>query len=167
MKKYFLFTILLLVAIFFTKNVNAQVYSDFTLPDLDNNDVTLSSYLDKGPVMISFWATWCGPCKEELKKMQPIYEQYKDKGFTYLAVSCDNQKSISKVKSFITSNNYTFPVVLDFEKKVFEAYGGREDDMPYFVIVSKDKQILYSHLGYKTGDEQTIEEEIKSALKLK
>ena len=99
--------------------------------------------------------------------MQPIYEQYKDKGFTYLAVSCDNQKSISKVKSFITSNNYTFPVVLDFEKKVFEAYGGREDDLPYFVIVSKDKQILYSHLGYKTGDEQTIEEEIKSALKLK
>jgi peroxiredoxin len=167
MKKYFMFTILLLVAIFFTKNVNAQVYSDFTLPDLDNNDVTLSSYLDKGPVMISFWATWCGPCKEELKKMQPIYEQYKDKGFTYLAVSCDNQKSISKVKSFITSNNYTFPVVLDFEKKVFEAYGGREDDLPYFVIVSKDKQILYSHLGYKTGDEQTIEEEIKSALKLK
>ena len=162
-----MFTILLLVAIFFTKNVNAQVYSDFTLPDLDNNDVTLSSYLDKGPVMISFWATWCGPCKEELKKMQPIYEQYKDKGFTYLAVSCDNQKSISKVKSFITSNNYTFPVVLDFEKKVFEAYGGREDDPPYFVIVSKDKQILYSHLGYKTGDEQTIEEEIKSALKLK
>ncbi len=162
-----MFTILLLVAIFFTKNVNAQVYSDFTLPDLDNNDVTLSSYLDKGPVMISFWATWCGPCKEELKKMQPIYEQYKDKGFTYLAVSCDNQKSISKVKSFITSNNYTFPVVLDFEKKVFEAYGGREDDLPYFVIVSKDKQILYSHLGYKTGDEQTIEEEIKSALKLK
>jgi len=167
MKKYFMFTILLLVAIFFTKNVNAQVYSDFTLPDLDNNDVTLSSYLDKGPVMISFWATWCGPCKEELKKMQPIYEQYKDKGFTYLAVSCDNQKSISKVKSFITSNNYTFPVVLDFEKKVFEAYGGREDDLPYFVIVSKDKQILYSHLGYKTGDEQTIEEEIKSALNLK
>ena len=162
-----MFTILLLVAIFFTKNVNAQVYSDFTLPDLDNNDVTLSSYLDKGPVMISFWATWCGPCKEELKKMQPIYEQYKDKGFTYLAVSCDNQKSISKVKSFITSNNYTFPVVLDFEKKVFEAYGGREDDLPYFVIVSKDKQILYSHLGYKTGDEQTIEEEIKSALNLK
>ena len=167
MKKYSMFTILLLVAIFFTKNVSAQVYSDFTLPDLDNNDVTLSSYLDKGPVMISFWATWCGPCKEELKKMQPIYEQYKDKGFTYLAVSCDNQKSISKVKSFITSNNYTFPVVLDFEKKVFEAYGGREDDLPYFEIVSKDKQILYSHLGYKTGDEQTIEEEIKSALNLK
>ncbi|HPS64219.1 MAG TPA: TlpA disulfide reductase family protein [Ignavibacteria bacterium] len=166
MKKLILLSLLLLAAIFISKNANAQVYSDFTLPDLDNNDATLSKYLEKGPVMVSFWATWCGPCKEELKRMQPIFEQYKDKGFTYLAVSCDNQKSISKVKSYITSNNYSFPVVLDFEKKVFEAYGGREDDMPYFVIISKDKQILYSHLGFKTGDEKEIEEKIKSALNL-
>lgn len=166
MKKSLLLLSLFLVIILFHSTVNAQVYSDFTLPDLDNNDITLSKYLDKGPVIISFWATWCGPCKEELKRMQPIYEKYKDKGFTYLAINCDNQKSISKVKSYITSNNYTFPVVLDFEKKVFEAYGGREDDMPYYVIISKDKQILSSHLGFKTGDEQEIENEIKSALNL-
>ena len=166
MKKSLLLLSLFLVIILFHSTVNAQVYSDFTLPDLDSNDITLSKYLDKGPVIISFWATWCGPCKEELKRMQPIYEKYKDKGFTYLAINCDNQKSISKVKSYITSNNYTFPVVLDFEKKVFEAYGGREDDMPYYVIISKDKQILSSHLGFKTGDEQEIENEIKSILNL-
>ena len=141
----------------------SQSYYDFTLPDLDGNDLSLGKLLEKGPVMISFWATWCAPCKEEMKKLQPIYEKYKDQGFTYLAVNQDNQKSISKVKSFINANGYTFPVVLDPDKQIFEAYSGI--GMPYSLIVSQNKNIFAKHLGYVTGDENKIEEEIKAVLK--
>lgn len=145
----------------------SQTFSDFTLPDLDNNDVTLSTLIGKGPVMLSFWATWCSPCKEELKKMQTIYEKYKEYGFEYLAINTDNQKSIAKVKSYITSQGYTFKVLLDFEKRVIEAYGGKEDEIPYSVLIGKDKTILNTHLGFKSGDEVKIEEEIKAALGIK
>lgn len=132
--------------------------------DINNNDVSLLDLLDKGPVLISFWAIWCSPCKEEMKKLQTIYEKYKDKGFTYLAINQDNQKSISKVKAFINANNYTFPVILDPDKKIFEAYSGV--GIPYSLLITPDKNIFSKHLGYVTGDEFKMEAEIIEALNL-
>lgn len=152
----FLFLLLIPVKSF------SQYFHDFEKEDLLGNEIKLSKLLEKGPVMISFWATWCAPCKEEMKKMQPIYEKYKDQGFTYLAINQDNQKSISKVKSFINANNYTFPVVLDLDKHIFEDYSGI--GLPYSLIINSDKKIISKHLGYITGDEVKIEQEIKDAL---
>lgn len=139
-----------------------QSFNDFNLPDLEGNDIKLSELLEKGPVMISFWATWCSPCKEEMKKVSPLYDKYKDQGFTYLAVNQDNQKSLAKVKSFITANGYKFPVVLDTDKGVFEAYNGI--GIPYSLLIDQNKNIVAKHLGYVTGDEEIIEKEIKDAL---
>ncbi|MBK6536494.1 MAG: TlpA disulfide reductase family protein [Ignavibacteria bacterium] len=159
MKKVFFFILFLL---FISLKSYSQNYSDFTLQDLEGNDVKLSKLLEKGPVMISFWATWCSPCKEEMKKLFPVYEKYKDRGFTYLAINQDNQKSVSKVKSYINANGYSFPVVLDPDKSVFESYSGV--GIPYSLLISKDKKIISKHLGYVTGDEIKIESEIKNAL---
>jgi thiol-disulfide isomerase/thioredoxin len=143
-------------------NSFSQFYNDFEKEDLAGNEIKLSKLLEKGPVMISFWALWCAPCKEEMKKMQPIYEKYKGQGFSYIAINQDNQKSISKVKSFINSNNYTFPVILDLDKHIFEDYSGI--GLPYSLIIDRNKKIIAKHLGYITGDEVTIEKEIKDAL---
>jgi peroxiredoxin len=159
MKKVFFFILFLL---FISLKSYSQIYNDFTLQDLEGNDVKLSKLLEKGPVMISFWATWCSPCKEEMKKLFPVYEKYKDRGFTYLAINQDNQKSVSKVKSYINANGYSFPVVLDPDKSVFESYSGV--GIPYSLLISKDKKIISKHLGYVTGDEIKIESEIKNAL---
>ncbi len=159
MKKIILIALLTLI---FPLKSFSQYFNDFKKQDLDGNDVNLSKLLEKGPVMISFWALWCAPCKEEMKKMQPIYEKYKDQGFSYIAINQDNQKSISKVKSFINANNYSFTVVLDLDKKIFEDYLGT--GLPYSLIIDKNKQIIAKHLGYITGDEVKIEKEIKDAL---
>ncbi len=159
MKKVFFFILFLL---FISLKSYGQTFNDFTLQDLEGNDVKLSKLLEKGPVMISFWATWCSPCKEEMKKMFPVYEKYKDRGFTYIAINQDNQKSVSKVKSYINANGYSFPVVLDPDKSVFESYSGV--GIPYSLLISKDRKIISKHLGYVTGDEIKIESEIKNAL---
>lgn len=158
--------ILLFVFAFVTIS-KAQMYYEFTLPDLDGNDVSMSNIVEKSNVvMLSFWATWCTPCKEEMKKMADIYEKYKGQGFEYVALNNDNQKSVSKVKSFITAQGYTFPVLMDTDKKVFEGYSGK-DEMPYSVIINKKKEIIAVHTGFKTGDETMIENEIKAALGIK
>jgi peroxiredoxin len=162
-KSAFLFVLLFA----FVSISKAQMYFEFTLPDIDGNDVSMSKILEKSNVvMLSFWATWCTPCKEEMKKMSDIYEKYKDKGFIYVALNNDNQKSASKVKSFVTAQGYTFPVLLDSDKKVFEGYSGK-DEMPYSLLINKKKEIIAVHTGFKTGDEKGIEEEIKAALELK
>ena len=111
---------------------------------------------------MGFWATWCSPCKEEMKHMQEIYDNYKEKGFTYLAVNTDSQKSLSKVKSYISSKGYTFPVVLDTDEKIFEAYLG--DSLPYSLLIGMDKQIIAKHIGFLSGDETKISKEVEGAL---
>ncbi|HEY5535203.1 MAG TPA: TlpA disulfide reductase family protein [Ignavibacteria bacterium] len=165
MKKIFLVVAILFA---FSYTLKAQNYSDFTLSDLSGNDITLSKLLEKGPVMLSFWASWCDPCKEEMRHLKDIYEIYKDKGFTYLAINEDDQKSIAKVKSFIESKDYKFTVVMDTENKVYEAYwGNTELTLPFSLLISKDKQILAKHSNFLAGDEVKIEEEIKEALGIK
>ena len=145
----------------------SQIYTDFTIDDINGNEIKLSSFVDKGPVMLGFWRSWCASCKEEQRNMQIIYEKYKQKGFSYIGVNIDNQKSVSKVNSFVSAMGFTFPVILDTDKKIFEMYGGSEDAVPYYLIIGKDKKILHTYLGYKTGDEKMIENEINEALGLK
>lgn len=161
MKKLLIIAVLILSL---TGVANAQMYSDFTLPDLEGNDVTFSKLFEKSDViLIGFWASWCAPCKEEMRKIDDIYKKYKDNGFNYLALNIDNQKSVAKVKSYVSSQNFAFTVLMDTEKRVFEAYGGK-DEMPYSLLINKNKEILAVHIGFKTGDEIKIEEEIKTAL---
>lgn len=161
-----LILIFILFILFFSHSYS-QIYTDFTAEDLDGNTIKLGSLLEKGPVMLNFFRSWCPSCKEGQKKLQLIYEAYKNKGFSYLGINIDNQKTVSKVKSYVDAMGFTFPVILDTDKKIFEMYGGSEDAVPYYLIIGKDKNILHTHLGYKTGDEKMIEEEIKDALEIK
>jgi len=160
---------LLIVICFFiyTAEIFSQSYTDFTAEDINGDDIQLSTFLEEGPVMLAFWRSWCSSCKEEQRNLQIIYEKYKDKGFTYIGVNIDNQKSVSKVKSYVTTMGFTFIVILDTDKKIFEMYGGSEDAVPYYLIIGKDKNILHTHLGYLPGDEKMIEDEVKEALGIK
>ena len=163
MKKIIIFVVLIFVQ---STILFSQSYIDFETEDINGNEIKLSSYVDKGPVMIGFWRSWCPSCKEEQKNMQILFEKYKDKGFSYIGVNIDNQKSVSKVKSYVSAMEFTFPVILDTDKKIFEMYGGSEDAVPYYLMIGKDKKIFSTHLGYKTGDEKMIEEEVNEALEI-
>jgi len=154
--------ILFALLIFTFKNSFAQSY-DFELPDLDGNNVKLSTLLQKGPVLISFWALWCVPCKEEMRVMSGIYNKYKDSGFVYIAMNQDDPKSSSKVRSYIESKNYKFTVLMDADKHIFDNFGGQE--LPFGVLLNKKGEIVKSYLGYIEGDESKLESDIESVLK--
>lgn len=156
--------IVILLQFLFSTFSFAQFYTDFKKEDINGSDIKLSTFLEKGPVMLGFWRVWCPMCKEEQRNMQVLFEKYKGKGFTYIAINIDNQKSVSKVKSFVSSMGYTFPVILDTDKEIFQLYSGSEDAVPYYLIIGRNKSVLNVHLGYKIGDEKMIEEEIIKAL---
>jgi len=95
--------------------------------------------------------------------MKTLYERYKSYDFTYIAVNVDNQKSVSKVKSYVYTNKFTFPVILDTDEKIFESYSGTA--IPYYLFINKDKEVTNSTIGYNIGDEKMIEDEIRLMLR--
>ena len=91
MKKLMLLPMFLLIVMnIFAQSQEEQTgrsAPEFKLESLDGNYISLKDELGDGPVLISFWATWCKPCVEEMSKYKDIYEDYKDKGFKILAIS--------------------------------------------------------------------------------
>lgn len=137
------------------EEISGKQAPNFKLVTLDGKYVELSKEIGNGPILLSFWATWCKPCLEEMGEFDKIYEQYKDKGFKLIAISTDTEKSVAKVKPYIKSKNYQFPVLLDTNGDVARKYYAQQ--MPYTVIIDKNGNIVYSHLGYMKGDEKKVE----------
>jgi cytochrome c biogenesis protein CcmG/thiol:disulfide interchange protein DsbE len=131
---------------------------DFTAEDLDGNNVTLSKILESGPVVISFWATWCKPCVRELPHLQEIYDKYKDRGFSVLAISVDSPRSLSKVKSFVKGHNYTVNVLLDPNKDISRQFNAHL--FPYTFVINTNSEIVYKNYGYRPGDEKKVERQL-------
>lgn len=159
MKKLSLLTLILFFA--FSPKIFSQT-SDFDLQDTDGNSVKLSSLRAKGPVMVQFWATWCVPCKEEMKALNELWTKYKDSGFVYVAVSIDDIKSTAKVKPFIEAKGYKFPVVFDTDQNVFNSYGGQNP--PFSVFLNKKGEVIKTYTGYLSGDDSKLDDDIKNAL---
>lgn len=151
-----------LCALFFTAtaNVSAQNLSTLnTLLATPGGDQTSVAKLGEGKVtIVSFWATWCKPCKEEMKAMQPLFDRLKEKGVQYVAVSIDNTKTMAKVGPYITSKGYTFPVLLDPNSDLFRAVNGTE--VPFTLVYNADGTLHAKHDGYFDGDEARLETEI-------
>jgi peroxiredoxin len=143
----------------------ADKATDFSLRDINGQEVTLSQYQGKVVVM-QFWATWCGPCKVEMPHLQKIYTDLKDKGFVVLSVSSDDARTASQVKPFISKMKYSFPVLLDKESTVVGAYNPSKT-LPYLVIIDKNGDVVQRHSGYNPGDEVHVREEVEAALGVK
>lgn len=136
--------------------------SGFTLMSIENQKVSLSDYEDQ-VVLMSFWATWCGPCKEEMPHLQELYTKHKAEGFTVLSVSTDDARSASRVKPFIKKNQYDFPVLLDRESKVISQYNPAKT-LPYTVIINKG-EVVETMAGFNPGDDKKIAALIEGLLK--
>jgi peroxiredoxin len=149
-------TLLLLVPIVFAfaDESAAANAPGFTLEDVDGNIVNLDSLLSKGPVLMSFWALWCKMCIKELDALRPYAAEFDSLNVTLLAISQDKTRSVPKVKPFATSHKWTYQVVLDPENMMRELYNVQA--MPTFFIIDQNKQITFTHQGYKPGDEEVI-----------
>jgi peroxiredoxin len=137
---------------------------DFTLEDMNGDLFTLADQLGEGIILLDFWATWCTPCKHELPYLQELHEKYSEEGFMLITISEDSPKSQSKVRPYVRSKRYTFPVLLDPNSEVLRLFQG--STLPYRVIIDEDGNIVETHQGYNPGDEVILEEKVRELLKL-
>ena len=132
---------------------------DFVLKDLEGKNYRLSENIGEGPIVISFWATWCVPCIEELKQMKRIYKKYSDMGVQFLAISIDDPKTVGRVNSFVKSHKYPYTVLLDTNNEIITLYQSKVP--PYTVIIDNDGNVIYTHVGYRMGDEKMVDRELE------
>ena len=112
----------------------------------------------KGKVIfLNFWATWCGPCKEEMPSMEELYQQFKSKDFIFLTISVDYEKK-EIVKEFIEKHRYTFPVLLDPECATLDIF--QVKGIPTTFLIDK-KGIM---IGKATGPRNWKKPEVISIL---
>ncbi|MBC8312605.1 MAG: TlpA family protein disulfide reductase [Candidatus Marinimicrobia bacterium] len=134
------------------------------LKDLNNKRLDLSSLYADGPVAINAWNMSCEPCKKEMKYLNDFHIKYEDQGFKFISVNIDSPRSMSKVKSYIKSMKWNFPVLSDPRAEFFRKTGGKV--MPYLLLVNKDGSIFKRHVGFNPGDEVVLEAEIVEMIAL-
>ncbi|HKQ57017.1 MAG TPA: TlpA disulfide reductase family protein [Candidatus Eisenbacteria bacterium] len=135
---------------------------NFELKDIDGNTFKLSDHLGKGPIVIDFWATWCKPCLRAMPHLEALRKKYESQQLLMVAISVDESRTSSKVKSYVKTHGYGFTVPLDPNQDVFRKLGGRA--MPHQVIVAPDGSRIAVHTGYRDGDERELERHITEAL---
>ena len=131
----------------------------FTLQSLDGRTVTLGQY--KGDVvMINFWASWCGPCRQEMPLLDDIYKQYKDMGFVLLGVNVE--PDASGANGWLKKTPVSYPILTDPKSSVSQLY--QVQAMPTTVIIDRQGVVRYVHNGYLPGDENQYMNSIRSLI---
>lgn len=141
-------------------NLTGQIAPDFALRSSDGTNLRLSEFRGE-VVMINFWATWCGPCRQEMPLLDELYGRYQKVGFQLLGVNLDDdQRRAEKMAQKLGVN---FPVLFDESKDVSRMY--EVNAMPVTVLIDRSGVVRYTHYGYRSGYEENYLDEIRELLK--
>ncbi len=154
-------TAALAALLFWTTPAGAATAPDFNLWDTKGKRANLKALLEKGPVLLDFWATYCKPCLKAMPKLEEIHNKYKDQGLTVLGVNEDGPRSQTKVKPFLRARKITF-------RSVFDPDGGlmrrmQVGSLPVTFLIAQDGKIVLRQVGYHP-DVSPLTEAVESLL---
>ncbi len=152
--------ILLIVLLGIQQN-NTKV-ANFSLKDFDGVYHNLNDELQKGPVILDFWATWCKPCLKSMPMLDSLYKKYKKSHLQVFGICVDTKRSISKAKSIWYSKKLSYIPLWDWSGEVMKKYGIKS--IPTFIIIDSDGHIVFRRKGYKKKEQKVIEDTLKAVL---
>ena len=143
--------------------LNAQNKSDLpniTLKNLDGQSVNISEINNGGkPFVMTFWATWCGPCVKEHNALTEVYDDWvEETGVKIISVSIDDARSTAKIKPFVDGKGWPFEILLDVNKDLARAMN--VSNPPHTFLFDGSGKIVWQHTGYLDGGEEDLYEEI-------
>lgn len=136
--------------------------ADFSLRSLSGERISLAEQRGK-VVILSFWATWCAPCKQELPVLQKFLDKYGDDGLTVLAINIDDPKTVAEARRFVKNRKLTMPVLLDADSKVLAKFNPRVA-LPFVQLIDREGRRVTNHTGFTSGAEKKLEKEILDLL---
>ena len=116
---------------------------DFSLKDLTGKKVEIKQYKGK-IIFLNFWATWCGPCKEEMPSLEVLHRQFKGENFVLLTISVDYE-GLKPVREFLNKQRYTFPVLLDPNGEILDLFEVK--GIPTTFIIDKKGRVIGRAIG--------------------
>lgn len=131
---------------------------DRSVQTLTGERVSIQSHADNGKITVmSFWATWCSPCKRELDAISEVYEDWQENyNVELVAISVDNIRSMAKVGPMVAEKGWPFQIYLDPNQELQQDMNFRA--VPQTYVINGEGQIVYEHAGYVPGDEFELEE---------
>ena len=144
--------------------VNAETLSgkakNFTLKSRSGKNIKLSEFRGQ-VVLLNFWASWCGPCRQEMPLLEKIYKKYKPLGFTILGVNVEENSAAAK--KLLRNVKVSFPVLFDTKNITSNLY--KVSAMPTTVIIDRNGNKRFLHKGYKPGYENDYKKQVKQLLR--
>jgi len=143
------------------KVIGEKTLPSVVLNDMNGKQVNVADYGKSGKVtVLSFWATWCVPCKKELTNVADLYEEWAKKyNMQMVAISIDDSRSSTKVKPTVEGQRWEYEVLLDVNQDLKRQMNIQS--VPFTVLVDSKGKIVYTHSGYVDGDEYILEEELQ------
>ena len=151
----------------FTLTAQDKALPDVTVKTLEGKTVNMQEFGQSGKIIvISFWATWCAPCKNELDIIADVYSDWQDDyDMELVAVSIDTKRSVGKIPALVASKGWEYIVLSGDHTELQNAFGFQT--IPQTFLVNQEGKIIYHHNGYVPGDEYELENKIKALAKKK
>ncbi len=160
-----LFALSLLILLSTNALAQNEGVPNVSLKNLKGEAVNIRELASNGKItVVSFWATWCSPCKKELTNYAELYDVWQEKyGVQVLAISIDDARNTAKVKAYVNGVNWPFEVLLDPNEDMKRSMNFQT--VPFSMLVDQSGNIVYRHNSYVEGDEFIMEEKIAALLK--
>ena len=132
----------------------------FSLKDAKGQDLSLESFRGK-LVMLNFWATWCGPCRQEMPSLEALYQKYKDRDFVVLGLSLD-EEGWQPVEAFLKIIPVNFPILLDKDMRISELYETYR--VPETYLIDPEGMVVAKFVGPQDYNQEVFFKKIERIL---
>lgn len=143
--------------------VDGKLFPNAKLKTLGGQTISLNDSFSKNKLtIVSFWATWCSPCKKELDALKEFYPEWRKMGIELVAVTIDDAQALNKVKPIVSQKGWDYTILSDVNKDMLRLLNFQS--IPQTFVVDPKGNILYSHSGYTPGDEYELDKKLKGFL---